>query len=157
MKTSGRSPAAWHTILGKIFRPEMLPFFPDKVFLVQKNGTYDDAFYPLPCLHLLHGQSLIGQTIRHVFSRQTWLTIQSRFREVERTRRYRKIWIPSGKPAHPIHHTHLTILTFETRFLLFAKDYTAADLPLLSFQFDAPPILALRKQLWPHLSTHTGT
>lgn len=151
MEALGQSQTLWHAILGQIFRPEMLAFFPDKVFLVEKNGTYHDCFYPLPCLHLLNGHSVIGQTMREIFSLATWQHLKRSCREVERTRRYKEMWIQSARPASPIHQTHLTILTLESRFLLFAKDYTAAGLPLLNFQLDSPPMNILRKQLWPFL------
>ena len=149
MKVSRWDVDVWHTVLGNIFRPDVLAFFPHKIFLIDKQGTYLDCFYPLPCHHLLGGPRILGTTIREVWPYAAWKTLKNGMAWVDRHHKPAELWLSHPNAHSVVHHTAVTLLPFRTQCLVFVKDFTQDGYPLMDFDTHNHSVQRLQSQLWP--------
>jgi len=139
----------WPSLLGQLFRPATLHFLPHKLFLVEKNGTYLDCYYPIPCEHLFGGSQIVGRTIREVLPYRFWKEMKNAMAWVSKHRQPREFSYTNQAPNSSIHTTWVTILPFGEKFLIFAKDYTQDGYPLVALDTWNPAVQHLQRQVWP--------
>ena len=149
MKVSRWEVDVWHTVLGHIFRPDSFSFFPYKIFMIEKNGTYLDCFYPLPCHHIFGGPSILGATIREVWPYEAWKALKNGMAWVARHHKPLDLWLSHPTPHHVVHHTAVTLLPFRDHCLVFVKDFNHDGYPLMAFDPHNRSVQLLQSQLWP--------
>ena len=85
MSVTRWSRATWEVILGQVFRPDQAFIFPHKIFRWNARGIYEDCFFPVPCQHLLGGESLLGKSIEEVFPKEAGRQLFNAFRRTRET------------------------------------------------------------------------
>ncbi len=110
---------------------------------------YVDCFYPIPCEHLYGGSQIVGRTIRDVLPYRFWKDMKNALAWVKKYSQPREFSYRNQAPNSSIHTTWITILPFAENFLVFAKDYTQAGYPLVTWATWDPTVQQLHRKIWP--------
>ena len=143
-------PTTWHTLLGAIFRPEHLPFFPAKIFRLNSHNQYIDCFFPITCEHFCGGQQILGRHLHEIIPHDTRRTIHKAMKNAQKQRSPAQtlITLPTRQRGEiKVHVTFLSLLSGD--LLVFATDYHRDGTPRVPMHEWNPEVQRFKKALWP--------
>lgn len=137
------SKTTWEVFLSQIFRPDQAFFFPHKFFRWNANGVYEDCFFPVPCQHVLGGESLLGKSIQEVFPNENARLLLQAFRQSRKTQSFQdlQLVLSAGKATRV---AVVRLFPFQTGVLGFVTDHFMDGRPVLTLSPQDPSLAFLR-------------
>lgn len=137
------SKAMWEDFLSRIFSGDHVSFIPHKIFRWDKNGIYQDCFFPVPCQHLLGGEHLLGRTINEVLPKDSAKSLKKALIKTLKTQRPQDVQLvfPTlGKTVVAV----VRLFPYESEALGFVTDHYLDGCPVISVTPQDPSLSFLK-------------
>jgi hypothetical protein len=129
----------WQDFLKLIFRPEHIAFLPHKIFRWNEQGVYQDCYFPIPCLHLLGGEKLLGASLNDILPTYTCRVVKNGLLRALRTERGQSVTITLSKDQ-TTYLTTIQMVPYCGNVFGFITDYYPSGFPVVTASYTHPAL-----------------